>query len=81
MVTLRPEQIALVSKETAVPHGLSGTSAVVLEVVYVGSRTRVRSQLPNGLELWAEVPPSTAPAVGEEVGVRWSVADALILTG
>jgi spermidine/putrescine transport system ATP-binding protein len=79
VVTLRPEQIALVSKETAVPRGLSGTSAVVLEVVYVGSRTRVRSQIPNGLELWAEVPPSTAPAVGEEVGVRWSVTDALIL--
>lgn len=80
MVTLRPEHVAIARRGTTPPDGYLASPALVLEAVYVGSRTRVKSRISNGMELWAEVAPSSAPAPGDNVDLWWSGSDALILT-
>ena len=79
MITLRPEHVAILRGRAAPPDGCNVSPALVLESVYVGSRTRVKSRIPNGMELWAEMAPSSAPSPGEEVELCWSEGNALIL--
>jgi spermidine/putrescine transport system ATP-binding protein len=79
MITLRPEHVAIARGRTTRLDGYVASPALVLESVYVGSRTRVKSRIPNGMELWAEIAPSSAPSPGEDVELSWSESDALIL--
>jgi iron(III) transport system ATP-binding protein len=64
LVLVRPEQIALASAESA------PLRARVVEVSYHGHDASVRLRLePADVEVLARLPGSTAPSVGELVGV------------
>ncbi len=79
MITLRPEHVSIARPGATQPSGCHASPAHVIEVVYVGSRTRVKCRIANGIELWAEVAPSSAPSPGDEIELQWPESDALIL--
>lgn len=81
--SIRPEKITLVAVGAALPDGQVGLDSTIREVIYLGTSTRLRVELPSGQRLTVleqnTSSLSSEDRRGSSVSARFAVADVVSL--
>ncbi len=80
VILLRPEKLALAAAGATLADGHNSLAGRVSEAIYLGSGSKYQVTLKDGSVAIVRAPLEAAAfSIGDEVDVRWSIADAKLL--
>jgi putative spermidine/putrescine transport system ATP-binding protein len=80
VILLRPEKLSIAARGTQVADGQNSLAGQISEAIYLGSGSKYQVTLKDGSVAIVRAPlEAAAYSIGDEVDLRWSIADSKLL--